>query len=230
MPKDGTGKPETLVAYTTRSIKTAIAEGRFPPGSRLSPSALAAELDVSHIPVREALRSLTASGYIEHRQAQGFFTRELTSSDLSDIYRLREILETEAYTMAVPKITDGDVEEMRRVNELMKKHTSPDHRLQYLDLNREFHFVAFERTGSDRLLTLLNYLWDVAAPYGAAEPVDSTRSYRHHQAMIKKFAARDTDGVIDAMSDHRQVRLRHIEEWEGARTRKKAAPATGSTS
>jgi len=212
------GRPETLVAYTIRRIQTAIAEGRFPPGSRLSPAVLAGEFGVSHIPVREALRSLAARGYIVHKQSQGFFTRDLNSEDLADIYHLREVLEREAYILAVPKITDEDIAEMRRILKLMGTNTSAAKRLRYLELNREFHFVVFKRAGSDRLLYLLNYLWDVAAPYGAAELIDSTEGYQDHFEQIEKFAARDTKGVIAAMAAHRQVRVRHISEWEAEHT------------
>jgi len=212
------GRPETVVAYTARRIQTAIAEGQYPPGTRLSPNAIATDFGVSHIPVREALASLSARGYIVHRQAQGFFARELSSEDLADIYHMREVLEREAYIMAVSKITDEDIAEMRRVLEEMGQHTSAPDRLRYLELNREFHFVAFKRAESPRLLELLNYLWDIAAPYGAAELIDSTEGWRDHFEYLSRFEARDAGGVIAAMAAHRQYRMRHIEQWEAKKS------------
>jgi DNA-binding GntR family transcriptional regulator len=53
---------------------------------------------------REALTSLAASGYLEHKPRVGFFVRVLSSDDLADIYHWREILEREAFTMAIPRL------------------------------------------------------------------------------------------------------------------------------
>ena len=208
------GPPETLAAYTVRRIQTAIAEGRYPPGSRLSPTALATELGISHIPIREALTSLSARGYIDHKRGRGFFARELHLDDLAEIYHLRELLEREAYALGVPKLTDGDIAELRQLVESMGEHLAAEDRLYYLELNREFHFVPFNRAGSARLLQLITFLWDMGAPYGAAELVDSTEGYRQHVDQLKLFEARDVDGILRAMEAHRDVRLRHIAHWE----------------
>ena len=61
--------------------------------------------------MREALTSLAASGYLEHKPRVGFFVRVLSSDDLADIYHWREILEREAFTMAIPRLTGDDIEE-----------------------------------------------------------------------------------------------------------------------
>lgn len=211
------GRPETLVEYAQRRIKTAIADGTIQPGARLSAPQMATEFGLSHIPVREALTSLTAAGYVMHKQGRGFFARELSSDDLADIYHWREVLEREAYTMSVHLLTDDDLQEMERLIEQMGRRTSSADRLEYLDLNREYHFVPFRRAGSRRLLRFLNFLWDSAQPYGSLELTDSTRSHEEHVSFIPIFAARDTDAVIAAMDQHRRVRTDHVEKWEAER-------------
>src|SRR6201981_427949 len=116
-------QPEALLSYIEKRIKQAVASGELKPGAKLSPSAVAADLGVSHIPVREALTSLAASGYLEHRPRVGFFVRGLSSDDLADIYHWREILEREAFIMAIPKLTGDDIEEMRRLCAQLQKLT-----------------------------------------------------------------------------------------------------------
>lgn len=203
-------QPEALLEYAQRRIKTAIAEGTIAPGARLSPSVLAAEFGISHIPIREALTYLSAIGYVEHSHRLGFFARKLTSEDLADIYHWRAVLENEAYVMAVPKITEADLAQMRRLAKATGKKAKAEDRLEFVRINREFHFVAFRRAGSERLLRFLDYLWDVAEPYMNVELVDSSRSYNDHLEAIRLFEARDTQGVIDLMSEHRRVRIDHI--------------------
>ncbi|HEX4088594.1 MAG TPA: GntR family transcriptional regulator [Trebonia sp.] len=229
-PQPEPPQPEALLEYAQRRIKTAIADGTIAPGARLSPSVLAAEFGISHIPIREALTYLSAMGFVEHPHRLGFFARTLTSEDIADIYHWRAVLENEAYVMAVPKITDEDLAQMRRLAKATGKKVKPDERLEFVRVNREFHFVAFRRAGSERLIRFLEYLWDLAEPYMNAEPVDSSRSYADHLAVIDLFAARDTQGVIDLMSDHRRVRIDHIAKLESGRKLGARGPKTKTPS
>jgi DNA-binding GntR family transcriptional regulator len=218
-------QPEALLSFVERRVKQAVVSGTLKPGAKLSPSALAAELGVSHIPVREALTSLAASGYLEHRPRVGFFVRPLSSDDLADIYHWREVLEYEAFKMAVPKLTDQDIAEMRGLCVQMRDLTAPETRREYLALNRTFHFVTFRRTGSDRLLRFLNYLWDVAAPYTHAGLVSSEASHADHEKMMKLFQARDVDGVISAMVAHRGKSVEAVARWEARQRNDGREPA-----
>ena len=207
-------QPEALLSHIEKRIKQAVVSGELKPGAKLSPSVVATDLGVSHIPVREALTSLAASGYLEHKPRVGFFVRVLSSEDLADIYHWREILEGEAFTMAIPSLTSDDIEEMRRVCGQMRKLTSPDLRREYLNLNRQFHFIAFRRAGSDRLVRFLAYLWDVAAPYTYSGLVDADEAHQDHERMMGLFEARDVDGIIEIMRRHRGITVEAVARWE----------------
>lgn len=221
------GRPETLVSFIERRIERSIAQGDYQSGSRLSPSVLAKEYEVSHIPVREALSSLAAKGYIEHRQAKGFFTRNLTSEELADIYHWRTVLETEALRLAMPKITDGDLAEMREILAEESAKTDAADRLDYLELNRKFHFVAFKRAESPILLNLLNNLWDISRPYVASDLIASTQSHKDHVRQVEIFETGDVDAMLAAMEDHRKFRVDVIRDWEARQSSapEKKAPA-----
>lgn len=205
-------RPEPLVAFITRRVQTDIARRNYEPGARLSPSTLATEYGVSHIPVREALSSLAAKGYIVHHQSRGFFARDLSDDELQDIYRWRRILETEAYRDAVPNITRGDIAQMKSNLAEMQSLTSNEDRIRYLELNRDFHFIAFRRAGSPILLDLLNYLWDVSAPYVAVDLIDSKRAHRDHTKQVKLYEKKDVEGLLQAMDEHRGFRLAKVAE------------------
>ena len=64
-PERRQGQPEALLSYIEKRIKQAVLSGELKPGAKLSPSAIATGLGVSHIPVREALTSLAVEGIIE---------------------------------------------------------------------------------------------------------------------------------------------------------------------
>jgi len=211
-------QPEALLPYIEKRIKQAVVSGELKPGAKLSPSAVAVDLGVSHIPVREALTSLAASGYLEHKPRVGFFVRVLSSEDLADIYHWREILEREALTMAILGLTSDDIEEMRWLCGQMRKLAEPGQRREYLNLNRQFHFIAFRRAGSDRLLRFLTYLWDAAAPYTYTGLVETEEARHDHERMMDLFEAHDLDGIIEMMTRHRGLAVEAVARWE-ARSR-----------
>lgn len=208
------GRPESLQAYAERRIKTAVADGSVAPGSRLSPQLLAGEFGLSHIPVREALASLASAGYVDHAPGRGYAAKALSSEDLTDVYLWRQVLEDGAYRIAVPLLTDDDLEAMGSLVTQMDALTSRDDRLAFIELNRIFHFIPFRRVGSDRLLRFLDALWDAAAPYASLEMTDSVASQSQHNAAMPLFRARDVEGVITAMGEHRGARITHVVEWE----------------
>jgi DNA-binding GntR family transcriptional regulator len=210
----GEGQPEALLSFIEKRVKQAVDSGELKPGAKLSPSVMAAELGVSHIPVREALTSLAASGYLERRPRVGFFVRTLSSEDLADIYYWREILEAEAFKMAIPMLTADDIAEMRRLYDDMQQLTAPELRREFLALNRQFHFITFRRAGSDRLLRFLDYLWDASAPYTFTFEADSEAWHRDHERMIELSQARDVGGVIETMTRHRGLAVEAIARWE----------------
>jgi DNA-binding GntR family transcriptional regulator len=196
-------QPEALLSYIEKRIKQAVVSGELKPGAKLSPNTIATDLGVSHIPVREALTSLAASGYLEHRPRVGFFVRVLTADDLADVYHWREILEREAFMMAIPQLTDDDIDEMRRLCRQMRRPIAPGLWSEFLDLNRQFHFVAFRRAASDQLLRFLSYLWDSAESYSLSGMGNVEKAQQDHEQMIDLFEARDVEGIIEAMTRHR---------------------------
>jgi DNA-binding GntR family transcriptional regulator len=212
------GRPETLVSFASRRIKDALVSGVIEPGARLSPNKLATELGLSHIPVREALASLAAMGYVIHAGGRGYFSRILSHEDLVDIYQWRNVLEREAYRLSVPQLTDQDIAEMTELVEQMSQVLAPEDRTEYLALNREFHFVCFRRVGSRRLIRMLTYLWDSAQPYSTGDPTTSKISNAEHEELLPLLASRDADAVIEAMKHHRQIRIDQVARWETERS------------
>lgn len=77
-------------------LRDRIAEGFFPPGTRLSEDSIGGALGVSRNTLREAFRLLTHERLLVHRLNRGVFVRRLTVGDLVDIYRVRELVECAA--------------------------------------------------------------------------------------------------------------------------------------
>jgi DNA-binding GntR family transcriptional regulator len=74
-------------------LRTRIAEGFFPPGTRLSEDSIGGALGVSRNTLREAFRLLTHERLLVHELNRGVFVRVLTVEDVEDIYRARALVE-----------------------------------------------------------------------------------------------------------------------------------------
>jgi DNA-binding GntR family transcriptional regulator len=204
--------PEGLQVFVARRLMEDIIDGSLASGEKLSPTKLATEFGVSHIPVREALAALEADGYVRRVPRVGFFVAELSPEYIEDVYHWRQVLEDEAHRVAVPRLKDADLARMHKINDAINE-TGDARSNRFLDLNRDFHFVPFECAGSEVLLRFLNHLWDASARY--LHTMDHARSSRailrqHHDALLEAFEARDVNLVNARMAEHRAVTLQAI--------------------
>ena len=87
---------------------------RLPPGTELSEVALSKELAVSRGPIREAMGRLAADGLVTVRPRRGAEVREITPRELVDAYQVREALEVLAIRLAMPRITESDLDSPER--------------------------------------------------------------------------------------------------------------------
>jgi DNA-binding GntR family transcriptional regulator len=204
-------RPEGLQDFATRHILRAIFTGELGPGDKLSPTKLADELEMSHIPVREALAGLSASGHVRRVPRVGFFVAELSLDYIEDVYHWRQVLEDEAHRIAIPKLSDADLARMRKIDEASSRRQIYSDR--YIELRREFHFIPFERAGSDVLVDFLDRLWDASSRYQKllANTDVSAEMLREQQiGLMEAFTARDVDLLTRRMGAHRGVTLEAI--------------------
>ena len=80
-------RPESF-QLALQTLRAQLHGGALAPGARITATEVAASLNLSPTPVREALAWLAGEGIVEERRGQGFFIRQLTASDIADLYRL----------------------------------------------------------------------------------------------------------------------------------------------
>ncbi|MFI2227826.1 GntR family transcriptional regulator [Streptomyces fradiae] len=96
---DGLAADRPLLGRTSTAervadiLRTRIAEGYFPPGTRLPEDAIGGALGVSRNTLREAFRLLTHERLLVHELNRGVFVRVLAVGDVVDIYRIRQLVE-----------------------------------------------------------------------------------------------------------------------------------------
>jgi DNA-binding GntR family transcriptional regulator len=109
-----------LVDEIANAIRSDVARGRFPTGSRLRQEALAADFGVSRTPIREALRKLQAEGLVVLLPRRGALVRRPTPREIREAYRVRAEIEGLAAELAAAWITDDERRELRSAERLFK--------------------------------------------------------------------------------------------------------------
>src|SRR5688500_7583277 len=87
-----------------RHIQQQLRLGRYKPGDRLIPEDIAAEIDMSRMPVREAFRRLAADGLVVLRPNRGCIVAGLNIDELYEVFEMRSVLEGLAARVAMPRI------------------------------------------------------------------------------------------------------------------------------
>lgn len=114
-------RPGGTARRVAAALKSRIARWELPDGHRLVEEQLAAEFGVSRSPVREALRSLAADGYVESVPRSGYRVRQPSLDDIRELYELRLALELMVVDKLAERAAAGDtldsVAELRDLND-----------------------------------------------------------------------------------------------------------------
>ena len=102
-------------------LRELILAGSLAAGAKLGETELANRLDVSRTPVREALSRLAAEGLVEIVPNRGARVAKWSDHDLEQIFELRLRLEPYAVGLAVPRLTNADLDELHHVQHLLQR-------------------------------------------------------------------------------------------------------------
>ncbi len=162
--------PPTISSYVLITIRDGILAGRYPPGSRLDQQALAAELNVSVIPVREGLRQLEAEGLVRIYPRRGAYVAEPSVDEFQEICLIREVLEELATQIAVPNLSSEALEQLGDIVQQLERAIAVNDFILLPELDRRFCFTIYDASLRPILLGMLSSLWDRASLYRRLYP------------------------------------------------------------
>ena len=158
-------KQRTVTEKVIARIRTLLITGALPPGSRIDQIELTKRFDVSVVPIREALARLASVGLVRILPHRGVFAAEVSSSELVDLYTVREILEEQAAKIAVDKLTDSDLSILEDLTEAMASAVERADFDRFLTKNRELHFTIYRAAKRSHMLHIIEQMWDLSARY-----------------------------------------------------------------
>jgi DNA-binding GntR family transcriptional regulator len=207
-------------------IRLMVLSGELLPGEKVQQSALAEALGVSRIPVREALSRLHSEGVLDHKPNTGYTVAKFNSEDLSEIYLMRRLLETEIIKSA--DLAQADVRALQHLHKRMIAAMMAGDRDEFSRRNQEFHFVIFAASPLQVVLQELERLWYMSGFYRSMylyEPETTAQLIEDHQALIDAVKARDVHRLIEESDQHRARTERIVVQRLGRSRRSQAARA-----
>lgn len=216
--RDGTSRGHrTLAEKAFDTLHAAIITGRLQPGARLPIEELAQLLEMSPMPIREAVRRLHAAGLVENIPHRGARVTELSVTDLAEVYEARLALETLAIRRAAVRFSPDRAQEARRCLEHLAEHADEVSGAAS-EAHTRFHFSLYDAAESAWLLRLILPVWETSERYCLAQPEVRRLSQRvgEHEELLAACAACAPDRAANALHDHLAVTANGLAEAMGS--------------
>jgi DNA-binding GntR family transcriptional regulator len=193
----------TLAEKAYETLHAAIITGALRPGARLPIEELAEHLDMSPMPIREAVRRLDAVGLVENVPHRGARVTELSVTDLAEVYEVRIALETLAIHRAAARFTDATAEHARRCLAALEKLTD-DTSVATSEAHANFHFAFYEAAESAWLLRLIRPAWQVSERYALEWPQVRRLEGRmdEHREILAACESHNPERAAAALRNH----------------------------
>ena len=192
----------------TAMLRELILAGALPAGTKLGEADLATRLDVSRTPVREALSRLAAEGLVDLVPNRGARVARWSDEDLEQIFELRLRLEPYAVGLAIPRLSDSDLDDLDDLAQRMMGLGKPG-RSQDLDgivhLNRQFHRTLINRAANPALASALLAVTHAAVVnqnFHNYTPAALARSLAHHVEIVAAARVGNADWANAVMRSH----------------------------
>jgi len=143
-----------------RLLREGIESGRYVPGYRLVLAPIAAELDMSVVPVREAIRRLEAEGFVTFETNVGAQVALMKETEYLHTMQTLALVEGSATALASPDISADQIARARAINERMRESLANFDPQRFTELNLEFHSVLFETCPNPHILDLVHRGWN----------------------------------------------------------------------
>ncbi len=198
-------KPPTLAQHVAEQIRDAIIQGDLAPGETLLLQDLAKRLDVSIMPVREALKRLQSEGLVEQPPQKEARVTRLSVVDLLDTYETRILLETRVIRRAAEGFAAQDTERLASILERYESAYQAGHESEGRMLHKAFHFGMYAVGGSAWILQLISMLWDNSERYRRLSLTQRGTVHdrrREHSAVLEACRRNDPDLAARELEHH----------------------------
>ncbi|MFI6369053.1 GntR family transcriptional regulator [Nocardia sp. NPDC050630] len=206
--RTGLSNTATRPAVTKRDmiaaeIKRLINTGELPRGQRLQQEELAVRFETSITPVREALRQLATEGILVAQPNRGVRVADADLDQVKLVYLQRRLIEPYAMQRATRRFSPLDLDLAEGLVNDMERAVGDSDRVRLNELNYEFHFLFYERTGIAGISEYIEMLWS-QYPWDVLQvlPERMNETNAEHRAQLTAVRAGDIEAVREVTEKH----------------------------
>ncbi|MEO6293522.1 MAG: GntR family transcriptional regulator [Burkholderiaceae bacterium] len=181
--------------------------GDLEPGSWIDELKLAEEYGISRTPLREALKVLATEGLVTMKVRRGAYVTEVSEQDLTDVYHLLSLLESDAAGVVASAATEVQMAELYKLHEALEASIAaqPVDTEQFFSINEQFHMRLLAIANNrwrDQMVADLRKVMKLNRHNSLLKEGRIAESLAEHRAIMAALTARDVTATVAAMQAH----------------------------
>ena len=192
-------------------VVTNISNGNFTPGQKLREKAIAKQLHISHVPVREAMERLHQKGWIDRFPQRGAYVKDLNAKEVTNVFQIREVLEAGCVRIIVELITAEQLEELKVAVGMLSSASEKRDPALYEKWDCRFHSLLVNFTKNPGLIELFNTVILQSRAFFLSGSIQAAFSwgknlekidFASHKHIYETVASRNTAKAEKAIIEH----------------------------
>ncbi len=193
---------DSLTGLVYNNLRQALMEGRFWPGHRFKIRELAATMNVSETPIREALMQLVRGRALEMQAGKSIIVSHMTAKQYIELRTVRLFLEGLAAEHATTRISEADIDRIALTHEELIRAEQEKRWSDAVRANWQFHRGLYEASELPEVLAILDDIWMRNGPLLNFHYPDAPPTYpneHQHLGVLKYLRQRRPDKVREAI-------------------------------
>jgi DNA-binding GntR family transcriptional regulator len=195
--------PRALYQEVAELLRQRIFKRELQPGSWIDEMKIAEEFGISRTPLREALKVLAAEGLVTMKVRRGAYVTEVSDKDLTDVYHLLSLLESDAAGVVADKASDDEITDLQTIHKQLEAATG--NRDKFFAINERFHMRLLEIAGNrwrDQMVADLRKVMKLNRHNSLLKTGRVKESMLEHRAIMEAIARRDARAARKKMQEH----------------------------
>jgi DNA-binding GntR family transcriptional regulator len=199
--------PRALYEEVAELLRQRIFSRELEPGSWIDELKIAQDFGISRTPLREALKVLAAEGLVTMKVRRGAYVTEVSERDLSDVYHLLGLLESDAAAVVATAATDTEIQELQALHAELERSAAPEKpdRERFFEINEQFHKRLLEIANNrwrDQMVGDLRKVMKLNRHNSLLKSGRIQESLDEHRALLAALVARDANLCRQRMLKH----------------------------
>ena len=195
--------PRALYEEVAELLRQRIFDRALIPGSWIDELKIAEEYGISRTPLREALKVLATEGLVTMKVRRGAYVTEVNEKDLTDVYHLLSLLESDAAGVVAATATPEQLAELQSLHNDLEAAT--DNRTRFFEVNEAFHrrlLAMADNRWRDQMVNDLRKVMKLNRHNSLLKSGRIEESLAEHRALLQALLARDSHAAVQRMQQH----------------------------